>query len=218
MSRGYPQDFLRLLEADNLNWLVFCSLEFDSGPLRFFTGFGEYTDSEGRTFYGVGSLGQITNSSEDLDAKGGNYTITLSGLDTAVTGAFLGEPYLNREVFVWVALGGWKDASVTITADSTQYTADTTQITADVGRQYVVTQPVLVFSGRMDALNVEMGQTAQLQVAAGSKLLDFDRPKIYRYNDEEHQMYYPGDKGFEFVTQVAKQEVVWPAASWFRNN
>ena len=73
----------------------------------------------------------------------------------------------------------------------------------------IVADPVLVFHGRMDVMNIEIGNTATITVTAESRLADWNRARTSRYTDEEQQRLYPGDKGLQYVAQTAEMELVW---------
>ena len=42
-----------------------------------------------------------------------------------------------------------------------------------------------------------------------NRLVDWERPKISRFTNEEQQNLYSGDKGLEFVDSVAEKELFW---------
>ena len=58
-------------------------------------------------------------------------------------------------------------------------------------------------------MDIDVGATATITVNAESRLADWDRPRVRRYNHEDQQIDYPGDMGFEFVPQMATKELRW---------
>ena len=50
---------------------------------------------------------------------------------------------------------------------------------------------------------------ATISVSAESRLAAWDRPNVRRYNHEDQQIDYPGDKFFEFVPQMVDRLLVW---------
>jgi len=61
----------------------------------------------------------------------------------------------------------------------------------------------------MDTMDVELGTTASITVAAESRLADWDRPRVRRYNAADQNISYPSDKGFEFVPQMVEKSIRW---------
>ena len=50
---------------------------------------------------------------------------------------------------------------------------------------------------------------SRVSVTAESLLADWDRPRVRRYNAEDQRLYYPNDKGFEFVPSLVEKQIVW---------
>ena len=78
----------------------------------------------------------------------------------------------------------------------------------------VVTSPVLIFDGRMDTLDIADdpdGGTCMLSVTASSQWADFDRRPGRHTNHQEQQVFYPGDRGFEYAAQGNK-DITWGRA------
>lgn len=75
----------------------------------------------------------------------------------------------------------------------------------------VVSEPFLVFSGRMDEPALEedpdSGKSV-MSVTATNHWTDFSRKPGRHTCHEEQQIHYPGDKGFEFSSQVV-EEIYW---------
>jgi len=69
--------------------------------------------------------------------------------------------------------------------------------------------PLLIYRGRMDTLDIEMGSTATLTLTVQSRLSDWERPRLLRYTNEQQQADWPGDKGFEFIAQMAEKTIYW---------
>lgn len=70
-------------------------LDFDSAPLRIWTGAGNRT-LEGNTYTGAGYLLSISELSEVADMAAQSSTVTLSGLSSEVLTYALTEPYQGR--------------------------------------------------------------------------------------------------------------------------
>ena len=73
----------------------------------------------------------------------------------------------------------------------------------------LVAQPIRLFSGRMDTMDTEVGDTATITVTAESRMVSWDKARVRRYNNEDQQNRYPGDRGFEFVSQMVEKNLLW---------
>lgn len=74
----------------------------------------------------------------------------------------------------------------------------------------LVSDPVLLFGGRLDVPSWTRGEaTANLQVAYESRLIDLLNPRELRYTHESHQLFFPGDRCFEYVTSIQDKVPSW---------
>ena len=110
------------------------------------------------------------------------FRATIAGAEANVAVA-LGQVYQGRSCRLWMA-----------------------PLTAD---HAVIDDPALVFWGRMDTMDIELGDTATITVAAESRLAAWDRPRVRRFNHEDQQIDHPGDQFFEFVPQMVDRQLVW---------
>lgn len=58
-------------------------------------------------------------------------------------------------------------------------------------------------------MNTEVGDTATITLSAESRMVTWDRPRTRRYNNEDQQSRYPGDRGFEYVAQMVEKSLIW---------
>jgi hypothetical protein len=72
-----------------------------------------------------------------------------------------------------------------------------------------IADPVVVFKGRMDTMDIALGETATITLAVESRLVDWDRPRIRRYNDEDQRSEFPNDRGFRYVDQMVTKDLKW---------
>lgn len=173
------------LAATQVRGVVFVEMDFPGGFLRV-NNSAQSIAWNGYTWLGVGRLGSIDAVGEGmtLEARGLKFTIT--GIDSANIATALGQQYQGRSCKVWLA-------------------------PLDEGYA-VLPDPALVFSGRMDTMDVEIGGTATITVSAESRLADWDRPRVRRYNAADQAITDPTDKGFEFVPQMVEKSLRWGIA------
>lgn len=164
--------------------VVFVEMDYPSGFLRLNTS-GVPLNWNGYEWLGAGKLGSVEPIAEGstLEARGLQFTIT--GLESANISIAVGQQYQGRACNVWLA---------------------------PLDENYaVIPDPVLIFSGRLDVMDVEIGETATISVTAESRLADWDRPRVRRYNAEDQKLTDVTDLGLDFVPAMVEKELLWGA-------
>lgn len=182
MSRDLTTDTENALAAGHVRFLVFVEMDFSSGMLRV-NNSAINLDWNGYSWLGVGRLGGVDPVREGSGLESVGLAFRISGVPAANVATALGTHYQGRRCRLWLA-----------------------PLTAG---HVVIPDPALVFWGRLDTMDIELGQTATLSVSAESRLAAWDRPNVRRYNHEDQQIDYPGDKFFEFVPQMVDRLLVW---------
>ena len=54
---------------------------------------------------------------------------------------------------------------------------------------------------------ISLSDTATIELDIENRLVDWERPRISRFTNEEQQNLFSGDKGLEFVDSVAEKEL-----------
>lgn len=170
------------LAAGHVPLLVFVLMDFPSGILRM-NNSAVTIAWGGADWIGVGRLGGIGAVEEGATLEARGLKFSISGIPRDNIAVAFGQAYQGRDCKAWAA-----------------------PLTA---AHAVIADPVLVFHGRMDTMDIDLGETATITVSAESRLADWDRPRVRRYNHEDQQIDYPGDKGFEFVPQMVEKELRW---------
>jgi hypothetical protein len=182
MSRTVTPAVDAALSAGHVPLVVLVEMDFPSQFLRL-NNSAVNINWNGYDWLGVGRLGSIDPVKEGADLQARGLAMRISGIDPASIALALGTQYQGRSCKVWAA-----------------------PLTTD---HAVLADPVLIFWGRMDTMDLDVGATATITVNAESRLADWDRPRVRRYNHEDQQIDYPGDKGFEFVPQMVEKELRW---------
>ena len=185
MNRGASGAFLAEL-AKNTNspcWMA--ELYFDGGTDRV-TDAWKSISWGGHTYTAGGSMLSFSGLSETIDLQIPNVTLTVSGVDQTYVSVALSTPFMDRRLVIYKAF--------------LDYT------------QSVITNPVAVFDGRMDSMSIsdEPGGTSTVTIAATSQWGDFDRRPGRHTNSAEQQVFFPGDKFFDYCSQLNK-EIRWGA-------
>lgn len=182
MAREIHATTVTASEQPTVYPILMVDLDFTSGPFRAHTGVGTFT-YDSNDYTGLGYLGKITSIEEDVEMSASGIKVVLSGIPTSIISIALGTHYQGRTGIVYIAL-----------------------LDEDHGIQG---EPVIIFQGRMDNMNITMGANATIELSIENVIRDWDRPRVRRYNNVDQQAIYPDDKGLEFVSQAAEKSIYW---------
>tara|TARA_R110000796_G_scaffold248977_1_gene376306 strand:+ start:469 stop:1089 length:621 start_codon:yes stop_codon:yes gene_type:complete len=191
MSRTLSTEMQEVAVAELVRPVYLVKMEFDAGDFCLWSGLGNLVYG-GDTYVGTGDLMGISSvqESEELTANGINFTV--SGVTQFLVEKARDEPYQGRNITLY--LGAFDE-------------------NADI-----ISSPVILFRGFMDVMNIsDSGETSTITISAENKLIAFDRASVRRFTAEDQKIDYPSDKGFEFVSRISQQEIIWgrpsPASS-----
>jgi hypothetical protein len=186
--RDIPAGIVTALESSIFRPLFLVEIQFDT-VLRFSSAYGAITVA-GVEYLGAANLGNITSAKENSDLDPNELKITLAGISDASLSAVGSSNYLNRDIAVRVAMfdedGGVIDDAV-----------------------------MNYFIGKTDDVKFNYGKQSSIVVTARDRLADWSRPRVERNMNSDQQATYPGDKGFEFVGQIADKKIIWPKGEFF---
>ena len=67
-----------------------------------------------------------------------------------------------------------------------------------------------IFVGYMDRMDIAEGpETSTMMLAAESKLINLERPRIRRYTSENQKALYSGDLAFDFINDLIDKPSAW---------
>lgn len=184
MSRDFPTNVATALAAQHVATVTFVKLEFSSGTLYLHNSIGTYTWGS-QSWLGAGDLGNVSAIEEGSDASPYKITLSLSGIDSTISGAALTEDYYMRPVTLYL---GALDANDDLLATPTE-----------------------VWAGFMDQMNVTLGADGgdAIELIAESELAKFDRASNQRYTDNNQQAAHSADLIFEFLQDIEGIKVLW---------
>lgn len=183
MSRSLPAALSTELNAKELKPFYAIELAFDSGTVRFWTGYGDINAS-GNLWIGSGSIMAISSSQEVTDLSANGLTLTFSGLDSSFIAIALQQNYRGRSAKLYL---GALDSDNQPISDLYQ-----------------------VFAGRMDIMTIqENGSTATLTISVENVLIDLERPRTRKYTNEEQLARFSGDNSLEGVANLADRQISW---------
>ena len=182
MSRDLTTAVQNQLAASELEPFFAIKLAFDSGDVRIWTGYTDITVAS-ETYIGGGQLLSISPIEETVEIAAKGVQFGLNGIDSSLVSVALTENYQGRSAKVY--LGVLSSGSV-------------------------VSDPYLLFDGRMDVMRIEdNGETASIGLAAESRLIDLERPRVRRYTNSDQQDQFPGDTSLRFVADLQDKEIAW---------
>lgn len=181
MTRALDGGTVAAVTGGHVPYLFFVQLDF-SQPLRVCSA-GYDIDWNGFTWLGLGALGNIEPIQEQASLEATGVRLTLSGVPSDLVAVSLAEQYQGRSCQIWFA-----------------------PLREDL---QLVVQPIRLFSGRMDTMATEVGETATITLSAESRMVAWDRAKVRRYNHEDQISRYPGDLGFIYVSQMVERNLSW---------
>jgi len=187
MARDITTAFNTAITDKVVRPIMAIELEFSTGTLRFWNGYGDITMTAGgssKTFTGTGDLLGISEIEESSVLQMSGVTLTLTGIKSSLISAALGAQYTNRKGAIYLGL---VNTSGSVVADV--YT---------------------IFKGNMDVLNISEGsETATIQLKLESRLVRFEKPANRMYTLEDQKVDFPTDVGFEFIPDLQDKEIIW---------
>ena len=187
MSRTLTTAFKNAIVDQVVRPLLACELEFSTGTLRFWNGYGDLTMTAGgssNTFTGLGDLMNVSAISESDQIEAIGASLSLTGIKSSLISAALSANYTNRNASIFLGLF---DTSKNVIADV--YT---------------------LFKGKMDIMKIDEGpESATIVLNLENRLIALDRARNRRYTHEDQQLSFSGDLGFEFVPDLQDKEIIW---------
>lgn len=184
MARDLTSGMITELTSPILHPIVLVKLEFDSGDVTLWNGIGSLLFG-GDTYIGGGDLMVVGTSVESLELKAVGLEMSLSGIPSSLISIALAEDFQERFGTVWL---GALDTSFSL-----------------------VVNPEPVFKGRMDTMDIKEGPiTSIIVLKLENRLADMQRPSERAYTSLEQKLDFPGDLGFDFVSDLNDgKDIVW---------
>jgi hypothetical protein len=161
-------------------WLLSCDIS--NIAMRYWTG-AHNISWDGKTY--VGNSRIITKSSirDSIGPNANGVTVELTGLSSELIALILQDSKQSAVGKIWRAF----------------FTEGWNLIDAD-----------LRFQGTIDRITIpEEPTTSRVIIDFESGLTRFRRPPDVRYSNEYQRSRYPSDRGFQFVSQLQSQRIMW---------
>ena len=190
MSRGLTPAARSAASGETVLRSVAVALDFPAGIARWNSSPADILIA-GDTFVGVGALGTISAAEEGIELRSYGITVGITGVPRDAIALALGQAYQGRKGTIW-------------------------EIMLDPTSWLPVVDPMVIFRGRMDQMDITLGTTAEVTVKLENRLTDWERPKIRRYTDADQRRRDPADGAFRFLPATTEKEIIWPARSFFQ--
>lgn len=168
-------------QAAHLIPLAFGEFQFDEGTERIHTGVGDFVWG-GFTWTGIGDFGGVEPIEEAEVLSPFAVRVTLSGITSVLVTRAQNSDIYGRTMRIYV--GFLSDGDL-------------------------VADPDIAWSGTMDTMDVKRGKENEIALSGESELKFFEKRNNKRFNDEDQQLEFPGDLGFEYLDQMQEANVVW---------
>jgi hypothetical protein len=184
-DRGATSTYLTELGQPTNSPCHLIELYFDSGTDRITDGWRNVVWGA-NTYTSLGRMLSFSGVLESADMQIPTVTLSFSGVDQAYVALALSEPYLDRHIVIYRAL-----------IDSVSNT---------------ISSPVPIFDGRLDGMTIEDSSSGDstIAISATSHWADFQRKPGRHTNSQEQGIYFPGDRFFEYCSQINKT-IKWGA-------
>jgi len=187
MARSITTAFKNAIKSSVVRPFLAVELEFSTGTLRFWNGYGDLTMTAGgssNTFTGLGDLLGVSPISESDQIEAIGASLSLTGIKSSFISTALTGNYTNRNASIFF---GVFDTSKNVISDV--YT---------------------LFKGKMDIMKIDEGsESATITLNLENRLIALDRPLNRRFTHEDQQERFSGDLGLEFVPDLQDKEIIW---------
>jgi hypothetical protein len=191
MPRPMSSAMLAAIQATDLQPALFIQLTFNGATAYLWTG-NTSISWNSQTWSGLGSLLSLAVAEDGATVEARGITVTVSGLDPNLLPDCLNDFQLGLSAIVY--LGFFSGGSL-------------------------ISTPITSWSGRMDLPTIDVsGETATIAINCESRLLDMNIPCDRRYTQQDQQMTWQDDLGFQFVDSIQEFVLAWGQSYNATNN
>jgi hypothetical protein len=206
MTRELTQSIINNLEAAEVQPLFAVELYFDTQTLYMWTGIGDLVFNN-ITYVGTGQFLEISELRETAEISAKGATVSLSGIPSNLISLAISEPYQGRKCKILFGLIDANRQFLKLEDGSFLLAEDGSRIDVSQG---AVSPVVEVFNGYIDQMVINEGaDTSNITISVESRLIDLERARIFRFNDQNQKARYPTDRGFEFVEDLQDKQFNW---------
>ena len=181
MSRSMSASMIAQFSAPSLNPITMVDLDFSSGWVRAWTGYGDLTWSS-NTYTGVGTLMAVSSIPEQQGAITTEATIYFTP-QASLLALALGEAHRGRKGIIRIGTMNGTD---------------------------LIEDPLTVMRGIMEPMLLrDEGEQGRIELKIVNRLNRFSETRERRLTDQEQRRRYSLDAGLEFVTSIPEKRITW---------
>ena len=152
------------------------NLQFDSATAP---------DSGNNTYLAQGQFLKYSNIKETADLRISTVNLEFTAVDLTTVALLMSNDFIDKRVVIY---------SVVMDADHEW----TTNVVPSANAY-------MLFDGRISGYGInQTREGATIELSTASQFADFEKIKGRRTNSQSQQIYFPGDRGFEYSPQVVK--------------
>lgn len=183
MTRALTAGFITEATAKSNSPVFFFEAVFESLTLRLWNGIGDLSWS-GQTWLGNGWFDGFSGAEESNDFARNGMEVQLSGLPETLIALILSGSKQGSSGKLWL---GFLNSSNGVIAD-----------------------PYLVFEGKLDIPSLDEGpDEALITLTYENEFTLINRSTEFRWEPESQKIFYPNDRGFEFMTATQEWNGQW---------
>lgn len=173
--------FINAMASGHVSWFWFVKMELSSGNL-FLTSLDFDVVIAGNTYTGMRGLGAI-GPIEESDNGATGITLTMAGVTEAHIAELLTENIQGKKITVQMGVLNTSTEPPLLAVDDN------------------------VWQGLLDTQNYNEGQST-IVVTAENRLIEWDRPRLLRFSDQDLKRTRPNDNFFKYADTMANKEIV----------
>jgi hypothetical protein len=184
MRPGIDPNLITQLQAGTVGLAFLFEGHFINVSIYLWTGLGELSWN-GQIWQGAGVLMGIGQAKETEDLSAQGMIVSLSGIDETLISLALQQLRQGQACTVYIACVDW-------TTNALQST------------------PYAFFTGRVDVPTIDdSATTATISLQLENRLVDFERERVRFFDPLTQNIYYPGDRGFDYVSSLQDEKIFW---------
>lgn len=169
----------------DIRYLV--AFDLDSGTLRYTTHSDDVT-YEGDTYSPLGAIGGFGSFKETKELDPADYEVRIGTSDPTILATFANEPLINRQCTILQVI---------------------------LNEDFTVLGEMTRISGILQPASINYGGKSSITIPVKDQLADWDRNISVLYTDAEQKRIDPTDNSLEHVSEIARRDIIWPAASYY---
>ncbi len=181
MSRDISATNLAEINAAHLHEVLLVKLGFGT-PVYAHSGVGTIT-YDSNDYLGVGDFGSIGSPTETEQLRPASLSLVLSGVDSGLITEALDSGAYGDAVTIYM---GYRQDDGTLVAD-----------------------PWIIWKGKLEFAAIRQGDDNTVTLTCQHDLAVLDESDGSRFTDEDQQVRFPNDTGFQYVTDMPGLKLWW---------